>query len=310
MRFKTAVIALFLSIHLGQAQQPFETFEHPIKGTSAAIKFAPVAGGSFQMGSNDKDKGREADEMPAKMVAVDSFWMAIYETTYDQYAPFLDEERDGAPKPDGITRPSPPYIDFTLGMGKEGGFPANSMQQYAALMYCKWLYGKTGVFYRLPTEAEWEYAAKGGKTGNFDSKTLKETAWSVKNSGGHYHKVGELKPNALGIYDLLGNVAEWTLDEYRTDYFKIISETDPSVKPTKRHPRTVRGGSFKEKESDLRPANRLESDPIWNRRDPQIPKSKWWNADAPFVGFRLVRPVKQPTQAEVEAFFALHLQDW
>jgi formylglycine-generating enzyme required for sulfatase activity len=303
MKIQAAAIAFFLSINLGQAQQQFEAYAQP-------IQFAPVAGGSFQMGSSDKNKGREADEMPAKMVAVDSFWMAIYETTYDQYAPFLDEERDSEPKPDGITRPSPPYIDFTLGMGKEGGFPANSMQQYAALMFCKWLYGKTGVFYRLPTEAEWEYAAKGGKNGVFDPKTLKETAWSVKNSGGHYHKVGELKPNVLGIYDLLGNVAEWTLDEYRADYFKIIGEIDPSVTPTKRHPRTVRGGSFKDKEADLRPANRLESDPIWNRRDPQIPKSKWWNADAPFVGFRLVRPVKQPTKAEIEAFFALYLQDW
>jgi formylglycine-generating enzyme required for sulfatase activity len=290
------------------AQQPFEAYEQPIAGIQTTIKFVPIPAGSFLMGSSDKDKGRETDEMPQKKVTVDSFFMAIYETTYDQYAPFLDEERDADPKPDAITRPSPPYIDFTLGMGKEGGYPANSMQQYAALMYCKWLYGKTGIFFRLPTEAEWEYVAKEGKNEPFDAKKLKETAWYDKNSGETYHKVGTLKPNAWGVYDILGNVAEWTLDEYKADYFKITTDNNPSVTPTSRYPRTVRGGAYNDKDMNLRPANRLESDPIWNRRDPQIPKSKWWNADAPFVGFRLVRPVKQPTKAEVEAFFELHLK--
>jgi hypothetical protein len=69
----------------------------------------------------------------------------------------------------------------------------------------------------------------------------------------------------------------------------------------------VRGGNYSDDAAALRPAARLESDPIWNRRDPQIPRSRWWNADAPFVGFRIVRPVKQPTKEEAETFFKLYL---
>lgn len=295
-----------------QAQQDsFKLYEQSIAGTDVTIKMTPIPAGTFSMGSPKKEKGRDEDEGKGKKINVSAFWMSVYETTYDQYDFFRDEARDGTPKPDAITRPSPPYIDFTLGMGKQGGFPANSMSQYAALMFCKWLYEKTGVFYRLPTEAEWEYAARAGSqtaypTGN-NAKDLNDFAWFEANCGGKYQKVGLKKPNAWGLYDMLGNVSEWTLDEYKADYFSTISETDPSVSPTARHPRTVRGGCYLDKAPVLRPANRLESDPIWNRRDPQIPKSKWWNADSPFVGFRIVRPFKQPTKEEIKAFFDKHL---
>jgi formylglycine-generating enzyme required for sulfatase activity len=316
MKFKNctrffALIILLLSFKV-QAQNEFKAYEQTINGTTVPIKMTPIVGGHFIMGSPDKEKGREKDEGPAKDFKIDSFWMATYETTYDQYDFFRDEEKDPTPKPDAITRPSPPYIDFTLGMGKQGGFPVNSVSQYSALMYCKWLYQKTSVFFRLPTEAEWEYAARAGATTVYpmgkDAKQLKEYAWFDENSGTKYHKVGELKPNTWGLYDMLGNVAEWTLDEYREDYFKIINEITPSVLPTTRHLRTLKGGSFKDKMTELRPANRIPFDPIWNRRDPQIPKSKWWNTDAPFVGFRIIRPVKQPSKEEVEAFFKRHLE--
>jgi formylglycine-generating enzyme required for sulfatase activity len=108
---------------------------------------------------------------------------------------------------------------------------------------------------------------------------------------------------------MLGNVAEWTLDQYDEAYFTKTTDgaADPLILPTSRHPRTVRGGNYSDDATALRPAARLESDPIWNRRDPQIPRSRWWNADAPFVGFRIVRPVKQPTKEEAEAFFKLYL---
>ncbi|MBL7814341.1 MAG: formylglycine-generating enzyme family protein [Saprospiraceae bacterium] len=298
---------------IAKAQQVFTAYEQAIAGTNVTIKMMPIQAGSFQIGSPDKEKGHEPDESPVKKVKIDSFWIAAYETTYDQYEFFFDDEKDGAPKPDAITRPSPPYIDFTLGMGKQGGFPANSMSQYAALMYCKWLYKKTGIFFRLPTEAEWEYACRAGTETPYpfgkDTKQLKDYAWFEKNSGEKYHKVGELKPNAWGLYDMLGNVMEWTLDEYKEDYLKIITDNNPSVSPTSfRESKTVKGGSFQDKEVDLRSANRIKSDPIWNRRDPQIPKSKWWNADAPFVGFRIVRPIKQPSAEEIEAFFKKYME--
>jgi formylglycine-generating enzyme required for sulfatase activity len=304
-------IFVFLLKQNTYSQTEGKEYSQDIPGTDAKIKMTPIPEGSFTMGSSPKEKGHETDEAPAKMVKISAFWMSAYEITYDQFDFFRDGQRDAAPVPDAITRPSPPYIDFTLGMGKQGGFPANSMSQYSALMYCKWLYEKTGIFYRLPTEAEWEYAARAGSTTPYpmgkNAKTLKEYAWYADNSGNKYRKVGELKPNAWGLYDMLGNVAEWTLDEYKEDYMKTIADIDPSVSPTVRLPRTVKGGSYKDKANELRPANRIKSDPVWNRRDPQIPKSKWWNADAPFIGFRVIRPVKQPTKEEVISFFEKHL---
>lgn len=299
---------------LGLALQPvtdtsFIPYQQTIPGTNVSFKMIPVTGGSFVMGSKPGENGRNADEGPATTVTVDSFWMEEHEVTYDEYILFADEQADKAPKPDGITRPSPPYIDFTLGMGKAGGFPANSMSQYAALMYCHWLYKKTGVFYRLPTEAEWEYAARAGSEttyffGNNDSQ-LGDYAWYAANSENKYHRVMGKKPNAFGLYDMLGNVAEWTMDQYKENYFEAIkSDVDnPWLKPTSKHPITLKGGTFKDAADKLRPAARLKSDLKWNARDPQIPRSKWWNADAPFIGFRIVRPVKQPSSEEAEQFF-------
>jgi formylglycine-generating enzyme required for sulfatase activity len=198
-------------------------------------------------------------------------------------------------------------------MGREGGFPANSMQQLAAQMYCRWLYQKTGIFYRLPTEAEWEYAARAGTTtiypfGN-DAKDLDDYAWHKGNAKNVYHKVGGKKPNAWGLYDMLGNVAEWTLDQYDETAYTKIKEgaTDPQAIPESRHPRTARGGSYESDAAALRPAARQSWQADWNKRDPQIPKSRWWLTDAAFVGFRVVRPVKQPTAEEAEAFFATHI---
>ena len=278
----------------------FAPYEQTIQGTTVSFKMMPVAGGDFVMG-NKADAGAK--------VSVDSFWMGEHEVTYDEYILFADEQADKEPKPDAITRPSPPYVDFTLGMGKTGGFPANSMSQYAALMYCKWLYEKTGVFYRLPTESEWEYAARAGSETKYffgdDEKQLSDYAWYAANSDNKYHKVKQKKPNAWGLYDMLGNVAEWTLDQYKENYFEEIkADTDnPWIKPTTKHPITLKGGTFRDEANKLQCSARIKSDLKWNARDPQIPKSKWWNADAPFIGFRIVRPVKQPSPEEAEQFF-------
>ena len=273
-----------------------------------------IPAGKFMMGSADADKQKEADETPQREVSVDAFWMGAYEVTYDEFnAFFLDESISQNTSVDAVTRPSSPYIDMTLGMGKAGGFPANSMQQYGALMYCKWLYKKTGIFFRLPTEAEWEYACRAGATtiypfGN-DAKELDKYAWFKTNSDNRYHKVGEKQPNAWGLYDMLGNVGEWVLDQYSETYFTTIDDkaNNPLIEPTNRYPRTVKGGTYQDEAKELRSANRTKSDPVWNRRDPQIPKSKWWNADAPFIGFRIIRPLKQPTAEEAEAFFQKYL---
>ncbi len=287
----------------------FKIYEQQIEGTPVSFKMIPIPAGTFKMGSPENQKGHQPDEGPASQIKLSAFWMEEHEVTYDEYVLFLDEGRDTGPLPDGVTRPSPPYIDFTLGMGKSGGFPANSMTQYGALMYCKWLYNKTGIFYRLPTEAEWEYACRAGsdKIYSFgdDEKELKDYGWYAANSANKYHKIKQLKPNAWGLYDVYGNVAEWTLDQYQEDYFKQVKtdKTDPVIQPKIKYPITLKGGHFRDEASDLRSASRLASSRKWNARDPQIPKSKWWIADAPFVGFRIVRPLQQPSASEVDQFF-------
>ena len=292
----------------------FKKYEQLIPGTPVKFTMVPIPAGSFTIGSAAKDKMKEADEIPQRTIELSPFWMGAHEVTYDEFNLFfLDVSLSQNISTDAVTRPSSPYIDMTLGMGKEGGFPANSMQQYGALMYCKWLYNKTGIFFRLPSEAEWEYACRAGTStiypfGN-DAAKLDEYAWYSNNSENKYHKVGLKKPNAWGLYDILGNVAEWVLDQYQADYYATLSDgaADPVRKPEARHPRTVKGGAYNDEAKNLRSADRLMSDPVWNRRDPQIPRSKWWNADAPFVGFRLVRPLKQPTADEAETFFQTYL---
>jgi formylglycine-generating enzyme required for sulfatase activity len=305
-----ATAAFFMQPVLAQkpGDADFKAYEEKLPGTDVSFKMMPIPGGTVTLGSPATEKGRGEDEGPQQQVHIEPFWMGAYEVTFDEYDVYADAEKDKTPIPDGMTRPSPPYIDLTLGMGKSGGYPANSMSQYGALMYCRWLYAKTGIFYRLPTEAEWEYACRAGAAtaypfGN-NAAELPRFAWYTANSEGKYHKVGQLQPNAWGLYDMLGNVAEWTLDQYDPQYLQHIAAADPWIKPTAKTPRTIKGGNYQDDAAQLRCAARLKSDPGWNRRDPQIPKSKWWNADAPFIGFRIVRPYKQPSKEEAEQFFA------
>lgn len=305
--FFAILLICFCNNAIGQTTILYDTVT--FKGMPTQLVMAPVKGGYFTMGSKNDEWGRAANEGPQKNVGISDFYIGAFEITWEQYnAFFQDEALTVNSDVDAVTRPSTPYLDFTLGMGKNG-YPANSMQQYGALMFCKWLYKNTGVFYRLPTEAEWEYACRAGTTtpyffGN-DTAALGEYAWYAGNSNGKYQLVGTRKPNAWGLYDMLGNVAEWTMDPYEADYFEKLADAtmNPLTLPKRRHPRTVKGGSYKDEAAMLRPASRIASDPVWNRRDPQIPKSKWWNADAPFVGFRVVRPVNQPTAVEIETFF-------
>ncbi len=287
--------------------QGLKSYQEKIPNTTISFDLVAIPAGNFMLGSSENQVGHQADEGPQKKVQVEAFWMGKTEVTYDEYQLFFEESRDPEPKPpkegpDAVTRPSPPYIDFTLGMGKVGGFPANSMQQYAALMYCKWLYAKTGVFYRLPTEIEWEYACKAGT--EIPVEKLGDYAWFQGNSKEKYHQVGMKKANAWGLYDMLGNVSEWVLDQYDA---KGYAQKDSPVFLDKYADAIVRGGNFQDEAVRVRASARMAADPVWNRRDPQIPKSVWWNADAPFVGFRIMRPAKQPSAQEIKIFFERYL---
>lgn len=307
--------SLFLSVYgITQDTAPgFSVYQQNIPASSLSFKMVPIKAGSILIGSPANEKGHSSDESPQKKIQLSAFWMGAYEVTRDEYDVFLkDEKTSQNVDVDAITRPSPQYIDLSYGMGKEGGYPANSMSQYNALMYCRWLYHKTGIFYRLPTEAEWEYACRAGTTtayffGN-DSTGLEKYAWYSKNSEDKFHKTGEKLPNPWGLYDMIGNVMEWTLDHYDMKRYQAIAATDPVVTANPvRYPKTLRGGGYTSGAADLRSAKRIPSDPVWNRRDPQIPKSRWWITDAPSVGFRLIRPLQQPSKEAIDLFFKNYL---
>jgi sulfatase modifying factor 1 len=294
------------------AQENLKPYSQIINGTKLSFEMQAVPAGEFKMGS---EKGKD-DEKPVHNVKLDAFWIGKYEVTWDIFEPFLYKDYELAtsesPIPsnvDAVTRPTKPYLDMTFGMGKKGQ-PAVGITQYNAIQFCKWLYARTGVFYRLPTEAEWEYACKAGNNGVYsfgNSPTdLKDYAWYKDNSESKTHPVGLKKPNAWGIYDMHGNIAEWTYDQYLEDFYakeNTKTAVNPVALPDKLYPNTVRGGSFEDAADKVTSTVRLPSDPAWKQLDPQIPKSNWWFPEAPFVGIRLVRPAKTPSKEYIEAYY-------
>ena len=297
--------------------QDLKPYEQSVPNTSVKFKMAPIPAGKFTMGSSFSETGREEDEGPQKSIELSAFWMGTHEVTFEEWDAFfknMDVPQTKAIAVDAVSRPTAQYIDLTWGMGRDGKQPTNSMSQPAAIMYCKWLYNQTGVFYRLPTEAEWEYACRAGTStaypfGN-DPAALKEYGFFKENSSGKFHKVGQLKPNAWGLYDMLGNLSEWTLDQYDAGQYEKLADNskNPLTPPGPRYPRVVRGGSYLDEAKESRCANRISSLADWNRRDPQLPKSRWWLTDGMTVGFRLVRPQQQPSKEEIEKFFAQYLK--
>ena len=288
--------------------QPTDTVSIP--GSEATFQLALIPQGTLVW---EEKEGTSAE------LQLDAFWIGVHEVTHDEFILFQHRENDsdaslredGGFSADAVSRPTPPYLDYTYGMGSTGGYPAVSMTQQAALRYCRWLYQKTGQFYRLPTEAEWTYACRAGQSWQPDEDKLNEYAWHYDNSYEKYHKTGEKAPNPWGLYDLLGNVAEWTLDYYQKDYLEALGDQrhNPWMEPTRRHSRTVKGGSYDSEPRECNCLNRQKSQARWQARDPQIPKSIWWNTDSPFVGFRIVRPVQQPGAEAIEAFFESAIKD-
>ena len=309
---------LLLTFNMSVAQD-FEAYEVAIPGAKQPVKLVPITGGKFKMGSPDTEKKRNDDEGPQRNVAVDGFWMGQYEITWQQYEAFVfrnvtdevfvDSTRLLELSVDGVSGATPPYVDMSFGMGKEG-YPAINMTQYAAVMYCKWLSALTGDFYRLPTEAEWEYACRAGT----------ETAYSFGDDPSElddyavfkefeYDLIGTKKPNQFQLYDMHGNVAEWTMDQYVEGY-KKKDKDNPWIKPETLYPRVARGGHWKQSAEELRCASRLASESKWKRRDPQLPKSRWWLTNAPFVGFRIIRPFQQPSAEEINKYWLEAIEDY
>lgn len=318
----TIALGVLICIQLqAQTTTDFKSYTQVIPGSNQVYAMVAIPGGSFMMGSPTAEKGHKPDEGPQHKVQIEPFYMGKYEVTWDLYDlfAFTNMEKEMAAKytqldanlakTDATTRPSPPYVDMSFGMGREG-YPAINMTQYAAIKFCAWLYAKTGIFYRLPTEAEWEYACRAKTTTPYsfgaDVKMLGDYAVFNGNSGGGYKKVGTKKPNPFGLYDMHGNVMEWTKDQYIDDYYQQVASgkaKEPYAPTTTLYPNAVRGGSWDDAPEVLRSAARTPSAPAWKVLDPQSPKSDWWLTSASFVGFRIVRPAKTPSEAEIKAYY-------
>ncbi len=290
-----------------------------ITGSDVTFDMVPIPGGKFKMGSPENEKGRKADEGPQKEVSVEPFWMGKCEVTWNEFLLFMYPEEEKKARvakslpaelntlTDSVSHPTQPYVEMSFGMGTDG-YPAISMTQHAANKYCQWLSAKTGHFYRLPTEAEWEYAARAGTmTAYFwgdEASKIGEYCWWGKNSDFKYQKVGKKKPNPWGLYDILGNVCEWTLDQYEPAYYAKMPAANPWNKATLPYPHVARGGSWDDEDAAaLRVAARRASTKEWKRQDPQLPKSIWYHTDAQFLGFRVIRPLKTPTPEEMQKYW-------
>lgn len=305
----------------------FFPYRQKLEGTDVHYDMLPIPGGTFTMGSPDSEKGREDDEGPQIRVTLEPFWMGKCEVTWAEYDLWnTDTNRPQSKVPDGIARPTPPYMDMTFNMGRDG-YPAICMSHVAAREYCRWLSAKTGRYHRLPTEAEWEHAARAGTTTPWscgdNEADLARHAWYAANAADGnqgdllgtptYHRVGARQPNPWGLCDMHGNVAEWVADTYLEDAYQELRgagvRRNPYFAPGRddkdrpiRFPHVVRGGSWRDDASALRSAARRSSDPIWNARDPQVPRSWWYLTEGQHVGFRVVRPYREPTAEERAKF--------
>lgn len=299
--------------------QGFHNYTETIPGSTVKIRMVAVPGGTFEMGSPASEPYRRADEGPAHRVKISPFWMERVEVTWREYEVYLMQRgntgraRDlpAAGKADGVSGPTPPYGSPDQGWGR-GSRPAITMTYHAAVEYCAWLAQITGKKYRLPTEAEWEYAARAGTTSPyffagspasfttqrwlnhiFGVKTapLIDFAWYQGDSLDETHPTGATKANPWGLEDMLGNVREFCRDWYAPDAYSHVEDgaVDPRG-PSSGTEHVVRGGSFLSDAADLRCAARDHTrEDDWLVTDPQIPKSIWWYSDVTDVGFRVVR---------------------
>ena len=152
------------------APAKIESYKETVPGSEVSFDMVAIPGGTFEMGSPEGEKGRNADEGPQHPVEIKPFWMEAKETTWDEYDQFWrtrppgqkeDVEPETPKNADAVTRPTPPYADETWQHGREK-HPVLCITHHAAMQYCRWLSLKTGKTYRLPTEAEWEYACRAG----------------------------------------------------------------------------------------------------------------------------------------------------
>jgi formylglycine-generating enzyme required for sulfatase activity len=308
-----------------------------VPGTDISFRMIPVPGGKFLLGSPEDESERAEDEGPQIEIEVAPMWVAACEVSWAEYKPFMrlynafkefeakgmrvvtDENAIHA-----ITAPTELYEpSFTYEYGDDPKQPAVTMTQYAAKQYTKWLSAVSGRQYRLPGEAEWEYACRAGSNTAFswgdDPEEASRFAWFIDNADAGPQKVGTKEPNAFGLYDMHGNVAEWVIDGYTEDGYaalagkpKPLAAFDAIQWTDKPDPRTVRGGSFEFETGQIRSAARLGSDDdSWKGEDPNIPLSPWWFTSDPArgIGFRVFRSAEPLSSEQITRFWEIDSED-
>ncbi len=306
----------------------FENFTETVPGTGASINMVAVPGGEFTIGSSEKEPFHKKDEGPQKNVKISRFFMSEVEVTWNQYWAFYNETmsegrtppekvyaNNSRPDVDAVSGPTPPFGFPDQGWGM-GSRPAITMTHYAAETFCQWLSLKTGKKYRLPTEAEWEYAARGGTStpyffeGNpkkfsneglwnriFGSDTAMIARYVVysEDSDGKTAEPEKIGANPFGLKNMLGNVLEYCSDWYQEDAYSKLKdgELDPKG-PSEGSEHVVRGGNYASDAADVRCSSRGHTEnEAWLRTDPQNPKSIWWYSDIKGIGFRIVCEVPE-----------------
>jgi len=256
-------VLAILGFGLRTAPEPRKLVQK-VPGSTATIEMIALPAGELL------DSG--GDGAGERRISIAPLWMSATEVPWEVFDAFVFEQLDTEErKVDALARPTVPYIAVDRGFGHDG-YPALSMSYEGAQAFCAWLSAGTEPTWRLPTEHEWEYACRAGSIGAWsvgdDESALKDVAWYRDNSRRKTHKVGMKEPNAFGLFDLHGNVGEWALG----------TDGEP----------TLCGGAYSDRPERLRCDARRTPRDTWNASDPNLPKSTWWLADAPFVGLRLV----------------------
>lgn len=304
----------------------FESFKETVPGTGVSFNMLTIPGGSFAIGSPSGETGRSGNEGPVRDVELSPFFMAELEVTWDMYMTFFRETASEGRTDqssfiqagrryddlDAISGPTPPWGFPDQGWGW-GERPAITMTYYAAETFCEWLSLKTGKNYRLPTEAEWEYAARGNTVTPYffagdpkkftrerfinrlfgvDTTTINTYVIYAENSMLKTQLPGLVQANPFGLKNMLGNVWEYCSDFYAEDAYASYPAgqvvKDPKG-PDFGTERVIRGGSYASDALEVRAATRRSTQhDAWLRTDPQIPKSIWWYSDTREVGFRVV----------------------
>jgi len=273
------------------AEADFKNYTQNLPGSTVKFDMIAIPPGEIMVGGPAKEAGRDPADPAQRKVRIKRFWLGKYEVTWDEFLPFVRIDRAQIARVeehfvidlDGITHPSQPHGSPYRELGDKGNQPALGMGWPTAENYCQWLSKKTGRHYRLPTEAEWEYACRAGSFTAYywgdNPADAKDYAWYKDNAKEAPHPVGRLKPNKYGLFDMAGNVGEW------------CAKSDPKGPPV------LRGGAFTEECAKLSSSARMLETAEWNELDPNEPRSVWWLSSADFSGFRVACDEGKPTDA-------------